>query len=174
MAEHGVLGPARFKGLHGEVLDILRRAITSGELRPGQRILEVELAAQLQISRATLREALRRLEEDGLVVTSPHRGTYVNRLSAEDVHQLFALRALLEGHAVRTIATRHADEPIAALQAIVDQLAATPSARTPERIELDLRFHETLCALSGNRYLLQVWQNIRTHLRAILATSGRA
>ncbi len=173
MVEGAVLGPARFKGLHEEVLDMLRRAITSGELKPGQRILEVELAQQLQVSRATLREALRRLEEDGLVVTQPHRGTYVNKLSAEDVHQLFQLRGLIEAHALRTIAPRLNEEQIAGLQVIVDRFAATPAVRTPERIELDLQFHEAICELAGNRYLTQVWRNVRSHLRAVLATSRR-
>ena len=169
-----VLGPARHKGLHEEVLDMLRTAITSGELRPGQRILEVELAAQLQVSRATLREALRRLEEDGLVVTQAHRGTYVNRLTAADVRQLFELRRLIEGHAVRTVAATIGDEQIAALQAIVDQFEAAQHGPVEQRIEQDMRFHEAICALAGNRYMTSVWCNIRSHLRAILATSRRA
>ena len=85
----------------------LREAIMSGNLKPGQRLVERELCEMMGVSRPSIREALRLLEADGLVNTVPHRGPMVSTISLEEARQLYAARAVLEGYAGRECARLH-------------------------------------------------------------------
>ena len=85
----------------------LREAIMSGNLKPGQRLVERELCEMMGVSRPSIREALRLLEADGLVNTVPHRGPMVSTISLEEARQLYAARAVLEGFAGRECARLH-------------------------------------------------------------------
>jgi DNA-binding GntR family transcriptional regulator len=85
----------------------LREAIMSGNLKPGQRLVERELCEMMGVSRTSIREALRLLEADGLVNTVPHRGPMVSTISLEEARQLYAARAVLEGYAGRECARLH-------------------------------------------------------------------
>ncbi|MEZ4671421.1 MAG: GntR family transcriptional regulator [Anaerolineae bacterium] len=89
--------------LRERVLDALRDAIISGELKPGQDLVETELAASLGVSRAPLREALQILSSEGLVETIPYTGTTVKRLTRTDIEELYSLRSVLETFAIRRI-----------------------------------------------------------------------
>src|SRR5215213_10612417 len=109
--------------LRERALQALRVAITSGQYRPGDHLGEVELATRLAISRGTVREALRHLEQEGLV-TAGHRGMLrVNSLTPTEVRELFQVRAALEGMAVRMIiASPRRKDAVAALRAALEQL----------------------------------------------------
>src|SRR4029079_18630098 len=74
--------------LRGQAYDILKRQLLSGELRPGERVNEVVMASRLGISRGTLREAIRNLEQEGLLIAAPHRGTFVRQLNEEEAAEL--------------------------------------------------------------------------------------
>src|SRR5215831_4822248 len=91
-----VFPPATRLIFRNQVVDAVRNAILDGRLQPGQPITERTLAHDLQISRAPVREAMRELEKEGLVVTRPHRGTYVASFSDDDVLEIYTLRANLE------------------------------------------------------------------------------
>src|SRR3954452_3545419 len=95
-----MFAPAVQQALHTQVYEALRRAVVSGSLGPGQRVNEAEVARQMQISRAPVREAIRQLERDGLLVSVPRRGTIVASLSSSDVEETFTLRADLEARAI--------------------------------------------------------------------------
>src|SRR3990170_6280284 len=94
--EMPLLPPATRLVFRSQVVDALRAAILGGRLQPGQPITERQLAHELQISRAPIREALRDLEKEGLIVTRPHKGTYIASYSDEDVREIYSLRATLE------------------------------------------------------------------------------
>ncbi|HZX38990.1 MAG TPA: GntR family transcriptional regulator [Streptomyces sp.] len=98
------------------VLDELRRAITSGELKPGTPIRQDALAEQLDVSRVPLREALKILEGEGLVVHHAHRGYFVTELSLADLSEIYRIRELLEAEAVRAAAARMSPEILASLE----------------------------------------------------------
>ena len=101
-----LFAPAVKRALHNEVYDALRQAVSSGALGRGQRVNEAEIARQMQISRAPVREAIRQLEHEGLLVSVPRRGTFVVALSRDDVEEAYTLRADLEARAVRRAAPR--------------------------------------------------------------------
>ncbi len=91
------------KSLREQALAALRTAITSGELEPGRHLVETELSEMLQISRGTLREALRQLEQEGLISAGPRGRMSVRHLDVKEIRDIFAVRGVLESLAARTL-----------------------------------------------------------------------
>ena len=159
--------------LRERALQALRGAITSGQYRPGDHLGEVELANRLGISRGTVREALRHLEQEGLV-TAGNRGMLrVNTLSASQIRGLYRVRAALEGLAVTTIIqSPDRDAAVAALRDALDRLADA-GTDLPEQVESDLSFHLLLCQLADNPMLVESWRHLEGRIRvAIMSHSS--
>lgn len=155
------LRPPERHGLHDAVLVQLMAAIRSGQLKQGDRLLEVEIANRLGLSRGIVREAIRRLEQEGLVVSSPHRGSFVARLSPADVAEIYSVRCALEALAVELAMPRMTDEVLEDLTQIASAMVeAAERDDRGERVRLDLLFHERICLLSGHRYLHKLWSGL--------------
>lgn len=164
-----MLTPVESQGIATHVYHQLRQAIRNGQLKPGERLVDGELADALRVSRATVREALRLLESKGLVVNEHRRGTYVARLTTDDLRDICNFRSLLEAHAVRTGAATITPDELAELQRIIDDLAVAGEAQDYERIvDLDLRFHLAICHFARSKRLLETWLGMETMLRAFL------
>lgn len=164
-----VLTPVESKGIATHVYQQLRQAIRLGQLKPGERLVDGELADALRVSRATVREALRLLESKGLVVNEHRRGTYVAKLTTDDLRDICNFRSLLEAHAARSGARTTTAEELDELQQIVDELAVAGAQHDFERIvDLDLRFHLVICHLARSKRLLETWLGMETMLRAFL------
>lgn len=150
--------------LREQVLEQLRRAILGGAFAPGEKLAEVELAAEFGVSRGTVREALRTLHNSGLLEGSERSSLHVRRLSPRQVTELYEVRAALEGQAIAII-LRAADA--AAKTDELEKLLpeGAPGMTYAERFELDLGFHEALCRLSGNETLLTMWTSIKDLMR---------
>ena len=148
-------------------LEALRSAILSGRYRPGDHLGEVELAGSLGGSRGTVREALRHLQQEGLV-TAGNRGMLrVNSLTSAEVHELFRVRAALEGLAVReVIASPRRESAAETLRAAVERLSDEDEPAV--RMEADLAFHLLLCQLSGNSMLVEAWQRLEGRMRVAI------
>src|SRR5690625_395334 len=155
----------------GKVTDVLREAIWNGELTPGTRLVERDLATKLEVSRAPLREALRLLERDGLVVMEPRRGVRVRTLTATDVEELYELRAAIEGLATELAIERATDTELATLNEMVKKTASTAQGSTTSPIDDDWEFHRALVRTAGSKRLLQAWENIGGEIRLALARS---
>lgn len=156
-----VLQPPERRGLHEAVLSQLLTALRTGQLQSGDRLREVEIAERLNISRGTLREAIRRLEQEGLVVTYPHRGTFMVRLTRQDIAELFSLRRVLEAYAVRLAIPRVTGSALAELTAIAAAMVAAAERRDQaEHLHYDVEFHEKVCLLSGHRHLHATWSRL--------------
>ncbi|MFF5973520.1 GntR family transcriptional regulator [Streptomyces sp. NPDC012769] len=139
------------------VLEELRRAITTGELRPGDPIRQDSLAARLDVSRVPLREALKALEAEGLVVHHVHRGYFVAELSLADLEEIYRIRRLLETEAVRAALRRMPDGLIGSLgriQADVERAAAAGDVTA--MAEANRRFHFALVEASGMPRLVRL------------------
>lgn len=150
----------------------VRDAIMSGTLRPGEKIIEEQLCADLGISRAPLREALRQLAQQGLVQHLPRRGSRVTAWSPQDILQLFELRAVLERHAIDS-ALPLAD-PGSALRPVRDALAQMKSAETElERDDAHREFHAAVVALADNRQLDIALEPILLKLQLPMAVNLR-
>ncbi|MFT7107842.1 MAG: DNA-binding GntR family transcriptional regulator, partial [Yoonia sp.] len=127
--------------------------IRAGALRPGDRLTEADLAARLGISRTPVREAIRALETDGLVVHIPRVGASIRRLNYREVTELYEMRTVLEGTAARLAARTTSDVELAELEAISGEMALALSDDA-QLYELNRHFHRTLLNAARNRFLM--------------------
>jgi len=164
----GSLVPARRRGLADEVADRIRDAVFDGVYPLGSQLREVELAEALGVSRGPVREALFRLEREGLVRSEWHRGATVTALSGEDIAELDSLRAALEQLAVELVVERAGEEALAAIDAVVRRMER--AADEHEMVRCDLEFHDAVYAAAGHRRLREAWQAIRSQVHLFLLT----
>lgn len=144
----------------------LRKAILSGDLRPGQRLNEADLTAELGISRTPLREALRALARIGLVTTTSTRRSHVAQPSADHLADAALLRAVLEGIAGRLLASRQESDVLSQLDDLMARLREAEDAAQWDSVrELDWRIHEIICARCGNARLLPAWSSVSAILQ---------
>jgi DNA-binding GntR family transcriptional regulator len=161
------------KSLREQALSALRIAITSGELEPGRHLVETELSDMLQISRGTLREALRQLEQEGLLSAGPRGRLSVRHLDAKEIRDIFAVRAALESLAARTLCELPDRAQVtASLRTAIEAMAAAAQGSLEERIESDLEFHRTMCRLTGNETLLHSWESLEGSIRMSIMYAG--
>jgi DNA-binding GntR family transcriptional regulator len=157
-----------------EVFDIIHASIINGRFEAGERLTESRLAKQLKTSRAPVREALRHLEKEGLLVYFPHRGYFVRELDLNDIVEIFELRDALEELAISLLISHANDKDIHSLEDIVSKMEDLELKNEVVRAtELDTQFHEQICRSSGNKYLLNVWESMRAQIRiAVLACNS--
>nr|WP_198747427.1 GntR family transcriptional regulator [Pseudomonas putida]MBI6885029.1 GntR family transcriptional regulator [Pseudomonas putida] len=163
---------SRPETLRGHVESFLREAIMNGQFAPGERLVERELCELLQVSRPPLREALRKLEAEKLVVIVPHRGPVVASLDIAEARELYALRALLEGYAASEFARLASSKQIAQLETAVKNLHK--QASNPDRralIEAKSKIYDVLLGGSGNRLITEVLHGLLTRINLLRATS---
>ncbi|VVO31404.1 putative D-xylose utilization operon transcriptional repressor [Pseudomonas fluorescens] len=154
------------KSLSEQVTEYLYKLLVSGQLKAGQRVNEAELARTLKISRNPIREAIRKLEERGLLISSPRRGTFVRSFSESDIQDIFSFRMALEEFAVRQAFRYLTDEDIESLADIVRQMeAAAKTGREMELVERDIAFHQRICELSRNTQTVRAFSNLYAEIQ---------
>jgi DNA-binding GntR family transcriptional regulator len=163
------LEPVQQITLADGVTDQIRDGIITGQLRPGERLAEPELAALFQVSRSPVREALRRLEQEGLVVREANRSCYVWRPTTADVDEIFSLRTMLESLAAELIINELNEDDFNYLhEAIERQRQLIADNKSIELIHEDMSFHEYLCRRTGHTRLLEWWNQIISQWKMIL------
>ena len=151
-----------YKPLREIVSDALRQAIRDGVLPPGERLMEIPLAEELGVSRTPIREAIRILEQEGLVVMIPRRGTYVADMSLKDVTEVFELRSILEELAAELAAERITNEEIEALEQHLVEIGNYMNEKNLDKVvQADILFHEILYKASRNDRLVEMIHNLR-------------
>src|SRR5271165_1902468 len=150
-----VRAPLRWGSRHDDVLDAIRAAIVSCEIAPGSRLVQDDLAARFGVSRIPLREALRTLEAEGLVVSEPNRGAICRPLEPRDVADLYAVRLALERLACRSAAERFVDLREATAEKRRAAEAAIARGDLTTLIDHDCAFHAGIAQATGNRHLAQ-------------------
>jgi DNA-binding GntR family transcriptional regulator len=159
--------------LRQQALSALRRAITTGQLPPGTHLVETELSEKLQISRGTLREAMRQLQQEGLISAGARGRLAVRHLDTKEIRDIFNVRAALESLAARELAEL-ADRTrvVAVLREAVVDMEKWAASGLEDRIEADLRFHRTMCQLTGNETLLHQWTSLEGSIRMSIMFAG--
>jgi len=148
-------------GLRHDVRNHLRNQIFDGTLQPGDRIVESRLARELGISQTPVREALRELEQMGLVVSYPNRGASVRRLDPRDVEEMYSLRAHLEALGIARAIGVMSEDDLQALEALITGMQLAAQDDNPQRLtELDTSFHEYILERADHHLLLRTWQGI--------------
>lgn len=147
--------PQQGETIVGQAVALIKEAIRDGRLAPGQRLVATDLATDLAISGGTLREALRKLTGEGLVVVEPHRGAVVRRLDAADIREIFELRAVIEGLAARLAAERAKTDPAigAEIMAAAEATRATTALGLAAYVVANARFHKLVYLASGRERL---------------------
>ncbi|MBE2239554.1 MAG: GntR family transcriptional regulator [Caldilineaceae bacterium] len=163
------------RSLADQVYAYLRTAIISEQLAPGARIVELEIANTMGTSQGPVREALQRLEREGLVTKQSHSATFVTTVSIDEMYELFSIRSVIEGFAIRRTVARVTSQQCDQLQELVE--AMRTAGQRDDMLELtehDLQFHRLICQWSGSATLQRAWDPlygqtqrfvVRTHKR---------
>ncbi len=154
-----------YKPLRDVVFESLRKAIVEGNLKPGQRLMEVQLAEQLGVSRTPVREAIRKLELEGFVIMLPRKGAYVADMSVKDIIDVLEVRGALEGLAANLAAERMDENEIEELKKASEALnKAMETEDLDEILKRDVEFHQHIFEASGNKKLTQMinslWEQV--------------
>ena len=147
------------------VFNTLRQAILKGELKPGERLMEIALAEKLGVSRTPIREAMRKLELEGLVVMIPRRGAQVANITEKDLNDVLEVRIALENVAIEKACTRMSEEDMGRLWLAAKEFERTMAEGNLVRLaEADVEFHEIIYRASDNKRLNQVLNNLREQI----------
>ena len=159
--------------LRQQALMALRRAITTGAIPPGKHLVETELSEMLNISRGTLREALRQLQQEGLVSAGARGRLSVRHLDAKEIRDIFAVRAALETLAAQLLCTlQDRSAAVAELHAALERMGEEAAHGIERGIEADLEFHRLLCRLTGNDSLVHAWEQLEGSIRMSIMWAG--
>jgi len=148
--------PQQVSSLRDQVYDALRETILDGSLSPGQRLKERDVAMQMHISTTPVKEALRRLEQDGLVISQPHKGAIVSNSALTSVEEILEIRAYLEGLAAQFAATKISASEMIILGDQVRQMAELTEVMDADRLFVaNTEFHRIIRRASGNHFIMQ-------------------
>ena len=151
--------------LRDVVFHTLREAILKGELKPGERLMELQLAAKLGVSRTPIREAIRMLEQEGLAVTVPRKGAEVAKMTEKDMEDVLVVRAALDGLAVELACDNITEEQLEQLQNAEKEFGACIQDCDLKKIaEADVEFHEVIYHATGNARLVTMLSNLREQM----------
>jgi DNA-binding GntR family transcriptional regulator len=155
-----------YKPLREVIFNTLREAIIAGELKPGERLMEVKLAEKMGVSRTPVREAIRKLELEGLVDMFPRKGAHVAELSAKDIMDVLEVRASLDALATALAAERIFDEEIKELKHVLTQfISYSEKDNLQGVIKKDVEFHDLIYRASRNERLIQIASNLREQVQ---------
>lgn len=157
-----------------QVADELRAAIQSGELAPGERLVERKLADRLGVSHIPVREALTRLAEERLITREPRRGARVAKLSAQDLEEISSLRIVLEQFMAIRVQERWSEESAARLGTIIQDMSDAAPGDIAEVLRQDRLFHETLADLAEHRFLDELSAQLRGRITGFLHAANAA
>lgn len=147
--------------LREEIKNVLSNAIMKGEIKQGDRLVETKIAKEYGVSQAPVREAIRDLEQMGIVYTLPYKGTYVKEISEQDLKNVYQVRAALEQLAVKLAIPKMTEDDIHALEDIYKQMLKEGDAgEVQTQILLDIKFHEFIVHASGNEILIKSWSDL--------------
>lgn len=151
--------------LRDVVFNTLRRAILKGELKPGERLMEIALADKLGVSRTPIREAIRKLELEGLVVMAPRKGAKVASITERDLNDVLEVRKGMEVLAISLACKRITGEELEKLEMIEKKFQRLiESGNLTELAETDVKFHDTIYQATNNQRLVQLLNNLREQM----------
>ncbi|HHP50800.1 MAG TPA: GntR family transcriptional regulator [Moorella mulderi] len=163
---------SNYKPLREIVFEALKEAILEGHLKTGEKLMEIQLAEELGVSRTPVREAIRKLEQEGLVVIIPHKGAFVADLSMKDIADLFEVRAALESLAAALACERATEEELEEMERLLMEIGKGVEEENLEyTIEVDTKFHEVLYQASRNALLVKIINNLQEKIQTYRTTS---
>ena len=166
MNKLGKIQIEQYKPLRDIVFETLRKAILDGDLKPGERVMEVQLAEKLGVSRTPVREAIRKLELEGLLEMIPRKGAYVADISIKDVLNVLEVRASLEGLAASLAAQRITEEEIKSLRKSAEEFEQMNKNNDRDgMVQKDTEFHSVLLNAARNNKLLSIVESLSDYVQ---------
>jgi DNA-binding GntR family transcriptional regulator len=167
----GRLRPVNADSLVELAYDSIRRSILASHFKPGEHLVESRIAGELEISRAPVREAMRRLSQEGLTVEKPRRGTFVSTFDAKALLDIYNSRIAIETAAVRLTVRNGAQ--LDSIEETIEALSrAGDRGDVPRVIDLDMQVHEGICEASGNEYLASIFRSLAGPIRVVLGVDA--
>ncbi|MFC5653404.1 GntR family transcriptional regulator [Paenibacillus solisilvae] len=152
----------------------LKKGILEGDLQPGTRLIVTEIAGKFQISQAPVREALERLKQEALITGVPNKGSVVSTITAKEIKDIFALREIIEGFAVKQSMPLLTEEDYIYLNNIICEMdKANKRNEFLSILELDMDFHGFFYKRCDNQAVLELWNHMRTKVMRFMAISNR-
>ncbi|GIO57735.1 GntR family transcriptional regulator [Paenibacillus cineris] len=152
----------------------LKREIIAGELQPGTRLIVLDIAGKFQVSQAPVREALERMKQEGLINGIPNKGSVVSNITSKEIRDIFVLREIIEGYAVRTSMPTLSEDDYEQLEMIIRSMEeAVERDDTLGILELDMDFHGFFYKRCDNQAILELWNQMRTKVMRFMAISNR-
>lgn len=149
----------------GQIYKAIKTDITSGRIKPGERLLETKLAAQFGVSRTPIREVIRQLESERLVTVEKRKGAIITKLSVAEVDEIYSLRIILEGHATSLAVKRLGNKEREALREFRRAfIECTKNAKYAEWLEAGIRFHSFFAQNCGNLTLYKIIDDLRSRV----------
>lgn len=162
----------RHQTLREKILESIRDSILKGQLKPGEKVAEPELAERFGISRTPIREAFRQLESEGYLTVIPRKGAVVTSLSEQDVEEYYAIKSILEGYAAQVAALRMTEKDIERLEAINDRLQQLADEEDFKAFfKVHNEFHELFIKASGNKRLLETISSLMMKINRLRMAS---
>ncbi len=149
---------------------MLRDAIITGKILPGEHLKETELAEQMSVSRSPVREALRQLEQEDLIVAIPNQGCFVKSFSVSEIEEIFTLRATLETLAFEILVEENklGEEDWEIIEEFLHKQREAIDAKAFDQLtKYDMDFHEFLCEKTGFERLLKMWRSLRSQIQVL-------
>lgn len=161
MQDYFQMDMSEFLPLRDVVFNTLRQAILTGELKPGERLMEIHLADKLGVSRTPIREAIRKLELEGLVTMIPRRGAEVAQITEKSMNDVLEVRRALDAFCVELACDRITEEGITALRDACGQFEAAVKTKDTKKIaHADVALHDIIVQATGNQRLIQLVHNL--------------
>lgn len=152
-----------------EIAADIRRAIANGMIKPGERVNETQIAKDMGISRSPVREALYMLKKEGVVVSIPYKGTFVNLLGNKDVEDMYIIRGLLEAYAIEKLIENKNEKILKCLKENVEDIEkAITKKEIKELASKDIEFHRNICNFSGNKKLIDIWEGFQMQIEVLI------
>ena len=155
-----IMGKLDYRTLRENVADEIRMKILNGDMKPGDKIIEQELASEFGISRGPVREALRQLEQEGMVEYSRNVGCSVKHIGMDDVYEIYYMRANYEMMAVRLYNAPFPQETIEKMEQVLEQMKQLHKEEYRKVFELDNKFHEAILDLVSFMRLKKAWEDL--------------
>lgn len=152
-----------------EITTDIRRAIVNGMIKPGERINETQIARDMGISRSPVREALQMLKKEGVVVSIPYKGTFVNLLGKKDIEDMYIIRGLLEAYAIEKVIENKNEKILRCLRKNVEDIEKdVEKKQLKDLVSKDIEFHRNVCIFSGNKKLIDIWEGFQTQIEVLI------
>lgn len=157
-----------------QVYTKMKKDIIEGTLQPGDRLIVLEIAGNFQISQAPVREALERLKQEGLIIGKPNKGSVVSNITPKEIKDIFVLREIIEGFAVRESMPQLTDADYNYLEEIVKDMDCAVNQKDMLKIlELDMSFHGFFYTRCNNDAILELWDHMKTKVMRFMAIANR-